>query len=507
MSWWKAAVVYQVYPRSFQDSNGDGIGDIAGLISKLDYLEWLGVDAVWLSPIFESPQADFGYDISDYCAIDQTFGTMTDVERLITELHQRGMKLIMDGVFNHTSKKHRWFIESEQQNGKNDWYIWTQKPNNWTSAFGGSAWTYSPIRDAYYLHTFASSQPDLNWSKTEVVEAILAVQKFWYEKGVDGFRLDVFNAYCKDETLQDNPRRKDVVGLIGGLFYGYIGQEHRYDRDRPEIFGVLKTFRELADQYDAVLIGETLDEKFEYRLAKNYVGPDTLHLAFDFSPLHSSWKNLPQAIQRLSGTVDHPAWVWSNHDFPRQSKRWGKHPNRAKLMLAIQILLKGTPVLYYGEEIDQPHVNLSKKDIVDPPGQRFYPFYKGRDGARTPMNWGDDSWKGTKPWLPLVGNQTVEESLQRDDSTLQLCRELIEIRRSHAVFTEGTVRWDAYGFWRFMDSGQKWYVVLNWTYRPMIAPQTVNLEDCRIGLLNEAKTHVQPYGFAIIDCSSNKINE
>lgn len=505
MSWWKTAVIYQVYPRSFQDGNGDGIGDIAGLIGRLDYLQWLGINAVWLSPIFQSPQGDFGYDISDYCAIDPLFGTMDDVDQLIRELHNRDMKLIMDGVFNHTSNQHLWFIDSEgQRMDKSDWYIWREKPNNWTSVFGGSAWTYSPKRKAYYLHTFASSQPDLNWSNPEVQHAILDVQQFWYDKGVDGFRLDVFNAYRKDDSFQDNPKRTDLVGLIGGMFYGYIGQEHVYDRDRPELIDVLTAFRTLADQYDAVLIGETLDERFEYRRAKDYVGSDKLHLAFDFSPLHSKWRKLPQAIQALSQSIEHPAWVWSNHDFPRQSKRWGRHPNRAKLMLAVQMLLKGTPVLYYGEEIDQPHVNLSKQDIVDPPGKRFYPLYKGRDGARTPMNWGDGSWTTAKPWLPLSGHQTVEDGLQRADSTLQLCRELIVIRRRHAVFTDGAVHWDAHGFWRTDDDGQQWYVLLNWNNLPMAIPHTLALGACRLGMFDSSQTLVLPFGFAIFDCSASK---
>ena len=200
--WWREAVFYQVYPRSFQDGNGDGVGDIQGLISRLDYLQWLGVDAIWLSPIFQSPQVDFGYDISDYCAVDPLFGDMELLEHLIESIHERGMKIVMDGVFNHTSDQHPWFVASQTPGSdKADWYIWRPEANNWTSAFGGSAWTYSPKRQAYYLHTFADSQPDLNWKNPDVLEAILSVQRFWYEKGIDGFRLDVFNAYCKDEIF------------------------------------------------------------------------------------------------------------------------------------------------------------------------------------------------------------------------------------------------------------------------------------------------------------------
>ena len=211
---------------------------------------------------------------------------------------------------------------------------------------------------------------------------------------------------------------------------------------------MLGAFRALADEYDAVLIGETLDERFEYSLAKSYVGPDKLHLAFDFSPLHASWKRLPEKIRALSMSVDHPVWVWSNHDFPRQSKRWGNHQNRSKLLFVVQLLLKGTPVLYYGEEIEQPHVKWSKKDIVDPPGKRFYPLYKGRDGARTPMNWGNDSWLEATPWLPLHGDRTVETEMEDSNSALNCCRRLIALRRKHSVLRHGSVEWDTRGFWR-----------------------------------------------------------
>ena len=501
MSWWKDAVFYQVYPRSFQDGNGDGVGDIEGLIAQLDHLQWLGVDAIWLSPVFQSPQVDFGYDISDYCQIDPLFGTMELVEQLIDSIHERGMKIVMDGVFNHTSDQHPWFLSAQDPNANTaEWYIWRDKPNNWTSAFGGSAWTYSPRRDAYFLHTFASSQPDLNWSNPEVCSAILSIQRFWYEKGIDGFRLDVFNAYCKDMGLRNNPRRTDVLGFCGGFFYGYIGQEHIYDRDRPELMSLLREFRSLADEYDAVLIGETLDERFEYSLAKSYVGVDKLHLTFDFSPLHANWRRLPDKIRALSTSVAHPVWVWSNHDFPRQSKRWGAHPNRGILMFAVQLLLKGTPVLYYGEEIDQPHVNLSKKDIVDPPGKRFYPFYKGRDGARTPMNWGNGSWLGTTSWLPVHGSRSVATELKNPDSILHWCQRLIALRRDHSVFRHGSVEWDATGFWR-RDSDSQWYVALNWTNKVVPLPNSMCDRTVKHGLLADAGRSLQAFGFAIVDCS------
>ncbi len=495
--WWAEAVFYQVYPRSFADSNGDGIGDVQGLIGKLDYLQDLGVDAVWLSPIFASPQRDFGYDISDYCAIDPIFGRMKDVDALIAGLHQRGMRLIMDGVFNHTSDQHPWFQESrDATSSKADWYIWRAQPNNWTSAFGGSAWTFCPQRKAYYLHSFASSQPDLNWRNPEVQQAILNAQRFWYDKGVAGFRLDVFNAYCKDGNFRDNPKRTDWLGLLGGLFYGYIGQEHVYDRDRPELLTVLHQFRELADAYNAVLIGETLDERFEYQRASEYVGPQKLHMAFDFSPLHASWNGLDLQVRRLSQRIECPAWVWSNHDFPRQSNRWIQHPNRSKLLAAVQLLCKGVPVLYYGEEIDQPHARLKRAEIVDPPGRKYYPFYRGRDGARTPMNWGRGAWEDVQPWLPVRGETTVFAQMNDATSVWQCHRRLIRLRKSQAVFRQGTIHWDSTGFWRILDN-ERWYVSINWTS----THKHVDVDGQFVDGLLTKNGAIEPYGYAVWNCT------
>ena len=496
--WWKSSVFYQIYPRSFQDTNRDGIGDLEGIIQRLDYVQWLGVDAIWLSPVFQSPQKDFGYDIANYYQIDSTFGDMATIERLILEAHQHNIKVIMDGVFNHTSDQHPWFIESQTgKTDKSDWYIWRDQPNNWTSAFGGSAWTFCSQRQAYYLHTFASSQPDLNWSNPAVREAILAVQRFWYEKGVDGFRLDVFNAFCKDDRYRNNPRRWDVVGLLGGLFYGYIGQEHVYDRDRPELVGVLQSFRQLANDYDAVLIGETLDERFQYQKAKDYMGEDRLHLAFNFSPLHANLSNLPKVLADVSQEVEYPAWVWSNHDFPRQSKRWGNHPNRGKLMAVIQFLAKGVPFIYYGEEIDQPQVSLRRREVVDPPGKKFYPFYKGRDGSRTPMNWGGTGFceQDIRTWLPIKGTSTVEQQQRDPTSMLNLYRRLISLRKSESVFQTGSIKWHPDGFMRSYQ-GERWFVALNWTCHPIACPDIVQGVEVVEGTIFDEHT-IEPFGFGV----------
>lgn len=446
--WWKEAVFYQVYPRSFQDANADGIGDIQGIIQRLDYLKWLGVDALWLSPVFQSPQKDFGYDISDYCEIDSCYGTMDDMHELINQADQRGLKIILDGVYNHTSDQHHWFQDSiEKKNGKDDWYIWRDKPNNWTAAFGGSAWTYHPTRGQYYLHSFAAEQPDLNWRNPEVVAAILETMTFWLKKGVSGFRLDVFNSYLKDADFRDNPKRVDWVGLLGGIFYGYIGQEHLYDRDQDEIFSVLAKMRKLADSYQAVLVGETLDEKFLYEKAIHYVGSKRLHLVFHFGLLHSKWKAIPQAVQRLMKlfSAELPTLVLGNHDFPRQSKRWGKETERRKLMALFSLCLKGVPFIYYGEELGLPEAKLPKHQLQDPTGKKYYPFFKGRDGARTPMQWdqtanGGFTTEGCQAWLPLQNNleqYSVESQQKKDDSVLNFYQKLLLFRKNSKILQQG----------------------------------------------------------------------
>lgn len=444
--WWKEDVFYQIYPRSFQDSDGDGVGDVRGIIDRLDYLEWLGVDVLWLSPIFCSPQKDFGYDILDYTCVDPVMGDMQDVDELIADVHQRGMKIIFDGVFNHTSDQHPWFVESmDKDSAKADWYLWRDEPNNWASAFGGSAWTWNERRQQYYLHSFAPAQPDLNWRNPEVQHAILDSMEFWLQKGVDGFRLDVFNAYYKDLEYRDNPVRYDLLSTVGGVFYPYLRYEHIYDRDRPEMLSALEQMRALVDRYDAVLVGETLDEQLQYDHAKDYVGDTALQLVFNFSVLHSSWNDIASVseayIQEFSDAW--PTWVLNNHDFARTSKRWNNSEDKKRIVAMISLLAMGTPFVYYGEEIGLPEGKLSKKDIQDPTGQKYYPFFKGRDGARTPMQWNESVFAGfstVQPWLPIQHNMSiysVEAQRQSQDSLLWLYHDLIAIHHDHSVIRYG----------------------------------------------------------------------
>ncbi len=452
--WWQTAVVYQVYTRSFMDSNGDGVGDIQGIIDRLDILNdgtdaSLGVDALWLTPIYPSPQEDFGYDVSDYTGIDALFGDLPTFDRLLREAHERGVRVIMDLVLNHSSEQHPWFRESRssRNNPRRDWYIWSKgrkgrPPNNWVSVFGDSAWTLDENTGEYYLHSFLKEQPDLNWRNPRLRAAVFDVMRFWLDRGVDGFRLDVYNCYFKDQQLRDNPHR--ASGL--GLFYRYMGQRHVYDRDRPELLDVLREMRQLVDSHgERVLVGETLDETGTYKNAADYYGPrlDALHLAFNFQLLRAPWKpsRIRQAILDWYAALPEgawPTWVMSNHDFPRHLSRYtgpGDAVARAKVAAALLLTLKGTPFLYYGEEIGMTESRIPRRQLRDPVGRRFWPVHKGRDGCRTPMQWDESSNAGfspVKPWLPVnpdYRNTNLEAQRQDPQSLWNTYRRLIWLRK------------------------------------------------------------------------------
>ena len=354
--WWKKAVFYQIYPRSFQDGNSDGIGDLKGIQHRLSYLQWLGVDCIWLSPIHPSPQADFGYDVSDYCGVDSLFGDLDELECLVKDIHHRGMRLILDGVFNHCSTKHPWF-QRALLGEKRDWFHFKDRPNNWASAFGGSAWSQEPEGEQYYLHTFLPEQADLNWSNPDVEDAILDVLRFWLELGVDGFRLDVFNCYHKDTLYPDNPIRWSR--FPARWIFPYVAQKHVHDRDLPQMRQTLQRMRQVVEQYDGVLLGETLDELFVYDRAAEYCRSKQLSLAFNFRLMHSRFSatSLYQAIRSWEqdlGEKGWPTWVFSNHDFPRHAERWRANGAlqmpKMKLLAALLLMLRGPPCLYYGEE-------------------------------------------------------------------------------------------------------------------------------------------------------------
>jgi alpha-glucosidase len=450
-SWWQTGIIYQIYPRSFQDSNGDGIGDLRGITQRLPYLKELGVDAIWLSPIFPSPMADFGYDISDYTDIDPLFGSLDDFDALLAAAHSQGLKVILDLVPNHTSDRHPWFLESRgsRRNRKRDWYLWRDSaanggpPNNWLSVFGGSAWEYDGATGQYYYHAFLAAQPDLNWRNPAVRAAIYEVMRFWLRRGVYGFRVDVVWHLIKDNEFRDNPANAD--------FRPTDPPYHRlvplYTADRPEIHDVIAEMRGVADEFpDRVLIGE-IYLPLERLVA--YYGRDLagMHLPFNFSLLSTSWD--ASSIARLIAEYEAalpaggwPNWVLGNHDRPRIASRVGSEQARIAAMLLLT--LRGTPTVYYGDEIAMREVAIAPAQVCDPLGKNIPGRGFSRDGCRTPMRWDNTAHAGfstADPWLPL-GSTFDKDSVvdQRRDKTSmhQLHRCLIDLRRKRAALLFGS---------------------------------------------------------------------
>src|SRR5687768_12175018 len=390
--WWQRGIVYQVYPRSFMDSNGDGIGDLPGIISRLDYLRWLGVDAVWISPIYPSPMKDFGYDVADYTGVHPMFGTLADFDRLLAAAHARDLKVILDFVPNHSSDQHPWFRESRasRHNPKRDWYVWRDRPNNWLSCFGGSAWTFDERSGQYYYHAFLPEQPDLNWRNPEVVEAMLGVLRFWLERGVDGFRVDVLWHLIKDKDFQDNPPNPDW--REGMDPYNALHPVHT--SDRPEVHDIVRGMRRLLDAYpERVLIGEIylpVERLVQYYGAAPSGEMSGAHLPFNFQLLSAPWdaRHLARLIaeyERLLPAGAWPNWVLGNHDRPRIASRVGAAQARVAAMLLLT--LRGTPTLYYGDELGMEGVAIPSHLAQDPWERRQPGLGLGRDPSRTPMQW------------------------------------------------------------------------------------------------------------------------
>ncbi len=446
--WWRDGIIYQIYPRSFADSNGDGIGDLNGIRSRLDYLAGLGVDGIWLSPIFPSPDVDFGYDVSDYNAIDPRFGSMEDFDHLVEEAHARGIHIILDLVLNHTSDQHPWFQASRDPHSPyRSWYIWQKlPPNNWQSVFGGPAWQQDPQSGEYYLHLFYKEQPDLNWRNPAVRQAMLEVFRFWLQRGVDGFRLDVFSAYFKDPDLRSNP---PTLGIRP-----FDAQQHIHDCDQPDLLPLLTQIRATLDAYsERYAVGETFLATPEK--AARYTGNRRLHAAFDFGLLHSPWwpPSIYNAIQRAEGLFNEgwPTIVLSNHDIRRAASRhtwWGSEDDqRQQVAAALLLTLRGTPFLYYGEEIGMRDIRLPRRQIQDPVGKRYWPFYPGRDGCRSPMQWDASNAAGFSsgtPWLPLHPNyrtRNVAAQQQDPNSLYHWYRNLIALRRATPALQHGMFQW------------------------------------------------------------------
>jgi alpha-glucosidase len=452
--WWQRGIVYQVYPRSFMDSDGDGTGDLAGVRSRLDYLCELGVDALWLSPIYPSPMKDFGYDVADYTGVDPVFGTLAEFDRLVEAAHARGLKLILDFVPNHTSDRHPWFLESRasRHNPKRDWYLWRDPgqgggpPNNWLSNFGGSAWHYDAATGQYYYHAFLPEQPDLNWRNPEVVEAMLGVLRFWLERGVDGFRVDVLWHLVKDAGFADNPANPDWRDGMDP----YQALVPLYSADRPEVHGLVRQMRALLDRYRSrVLIGEIylpLERLVEYYGVDSNGELSGAHLPFNFQLLFVLWN--ARALARLIADYERmlpagawPNWVLGNHDRPRIASRVG--PAQARVAAMLLLTLRGTPTLYYGDEIGMRNVAVPPEAVQDPLERRVPGIGLGRDPVRTPMQWSAAANAGFstgRPWLPLAGDyEDVNVAAQQADpkSMLALHKALIALRRAEPALQLG----------------------------------------------------------------------
>ena len=451
--WWQHAVFYEIYPRSFADSNNDGVGDLNGIASKLDYLKELGVDAIWITPCFPSPQVDFGYDVSDYENIDPMYGTLADFDHLAKEANQRGIHVILDFVPNHTSDQHPWFLDSESSrtSAHRDWYIWRdgkgpgQPPNNWLSTFGGSAWTYNPKTGQYYYHYFYPQQPDLNWRNPAVKDAMFDVTRFWYKRGVAGFRLDAVDALFEDPNLHDNPV------LPGKNAFGDPIEQNKYNDKLPEVHDVLRGLRKVADQYNAVLIGETWTDNIEQ--LNRYYGHDNDELQLPMDFLFTTVNRLsPAAFRKQIAAVNSasgwPTFVISNHDIVRSYDRYGdgQHNDQiAKLMAGLYLTLRGTPIMYYGEEIGMKTTPPTRRDEVqDPIGRRGWPREKGRDGERTPMQWDESVNAGfsrAKPWLPVpptYKTHNVADELKDPDSVLSFYKQVLALRRTNEALLDGS---------------------------------------------------------------------
>ncbi len=460
--WWHGGLIYQIYPRSFLDSNGDGVGDLPGIISKLDYVANLGVDAIWISPFFKSPMADFGYDIADYRAVDPLFGTLEDFDRLLAKAHGLGLKVMIDQVLSHTSAEHPWFIESrsDRTNPRADWYVWADPrpdggpPNNWLSIFGGIAWKWEPRRAQYYLHNFLSSQPDLNFHNPQVRRSVLDNLKFWLDRGVDGVRLDAINFCFHDQQLRNNPPKplehRTGRGFLPDNPYAY--QYHVYNNTRPENLPFIEELRSLVDHYPgAVTLGEISAEDSNATMAE-YTRPGRLHMGYSFELLSS--ERSPAHIRAtvegaLAASRDAwPCWSISNHDVQRVVSRWG-YPHSpehlATQLTALVCSLRGAVCIYQGEELGLREADVPFESLRDPYGKAFWPRFKGRDGCRTPLPWTDaprGGFSSGTPWLPVPAEQlalAVEVQERNPSSTLQAFRRFMRWRRQHPALQWGDI--------------------------------------------------------------------
>ena len=461
--WWRGAVIYQIYPRSFLDTDGDGVGDLPGILARLDYIAALGVDAIWISPFFKSPMADFGYDIADYRDVDPLFGTLDDFDRLLEKAHALGLKVMIDQVLSHCSDQHAWFRESRasRDNPKADWFVWADAkpdgspPNNWLSLFGGVAWQWEPRRGQYYLHNFLPSQPDLNFHHPDVRAAQLANVRFWLDRGVDGLRLDAINFCFHDAQLRDNPAKPAELRTGRGFSPDnpYAFQYHWHNNTQPENLGFLEDLRALLDRYpDIGALGEISSEDSLATTAE-YCTPNRLHMGYSFELLteDSSPAYIRATVEALEAkmTEGWPCWAISNHDVQRAVTRWGgtdADDALAKQLVALVCSLRGTVCLYQGEELGLPEAHVPYEALQDPYGKTFWPNFKGRDGCRTPMPWRDAEHGGfsdAKPWLPVPEAhraRNVEAQEADAASVLNAVRAFLRWRKTQPALVQGSIR-------------------------------------------------------------------
>jgi len=477
-SWWQHGVVYQIYPRSFMDGNGDGVGDLAGIRARLDHLAWLGIDAIWLSPIFPSPMKDFGYDVSDYCSVDPVFGDLAELDSLVADAHARGIRVLLDWVPNHTSDQHPWFLESRASKtaAKRDWYVWRDPalgggpPNNWTAVFGGPAWKLDPVTSQYYLRSFLEEQPDLNWRNPEVERAMHGVLRFWLERGIDGCRIDVIHRIAKDPALRDNPP-SERPGR------GWGGQLHVHDENHSDIHAFLRRIRGVLDEYDErMAVGEIILPPAQ--VATYYGKGDELHLAFNFALVRCAWdaRAFGRELAAFDSLVPPEGWpdlVLSNHDIPRHASRLDDPAlgeSRARAMAVLLLAARGTPFLYYGEELGMRNGVIPPERRRDPLAWTLHPNVS-RDPERTPMHWSAAPGAGfttAEPWLPLAGDwPTRNVEAQRADrgSILWLYRDLLALRRRTPALERGAFRElaapEGVLAWERLFAGSRAWVALN----------------------------------------------
>lgn len=520
--WWRGAVIYQIYPRSFLDTNDDGIGDLPGITQKLNYIASLGVDAIWISPFFKSPMKDFGYDVSDYRDVDPLFGTLDDFKTLLAKAHSLNLKIIIDLVLSHTSDHHPWFKD------KPEYYVWADPkpdlfgklcpPNNWVSVFGGSAWTYDETRGQYYLHNFLKEQPDLNFHNPNVQTEVLDIVKFWLDLGVDGLRLDVVNFYFHDVELRDNPSRDKALGAAT-QFEGddpYSRQAHIYDKSRPENLAFIERLRDLMNRYPGTFTLGEIGDDHPYECAAAYTAPGRLNTCYNPQMMSGAHKALtpdlirtPLEIFEAAGPDCWPSWAFSNHDVVRAVSRWhaegdgfSHDPRLAKMLIALLGCLRGSVFLYQGEELGLPEAKLQFENLQDPWGKHLWPAWQGRDGCRTPLPWNTQENAGfscVKPWLPIAKthkNLNIEQQDNDQRSVLNFTRDFFKWRAGENILCLGDIKFldhdeAVLSFTRSYD-GKTMFCVFNFSAQEKIVQPKNWLKQS-----TENSSMLEPYGFKI----------